>query len=119
MRPIQVHGHSRPLTQIKYNKQGDLLFTAARDKSPNVWYAHTGDRLGSFDGHNGAVISLDVSDDSTYLITASADMSAKLWTVRDGKEVYSWGFQCPVRCVEFALGDRQALILTDAMYDLI
>jgi translation initiation factor 3 subunit I len=114
MRPIQLHGHERPLTQIKYNREGDLLFSAARDKSPNVWFSHNGERLGSFDGHNGTIYSLDPSYDSRRLLTAGADNYAKLWDVEEGKCLYSHEFKTPVRWVEYALGEREALILTDA-----
>lgn len=109
-----MHGHTRPLTQIKYNREGDLLFTAARDKSPNVWYSHNGERLGSYDGHNGAVYSLDMDYNTRRLLTASADNTAKLWDAETGKILFDWEFKTPVRTVEFALGDREALVLTDA-----
>ena len=33
-RPILLHGHERSLTQIKYNRQGDLLFSVAKDNKP-------------------------------------------------------------------------------------
>ena len=56
-----LHGHERSITQIRYNREGDLLFSCAKDNQPNVWYAVNGERLGSFKGHTGAVWCLDVS----------------------------------------------------------
>ena len=56
-----LHGHERAITQIRYNREGDLLFSCAKDNQPNVWYAVNGERLGSFKGHTGAVWCLDVS----------------------------------------------------------
>ena len=50
MKPLALSGHSRALTQIKYNHDGDLLFTAAKDKEPSVWYSHNGERIGSYKG---------------------------------------------------------------------
>lgn len=50
MRPVALSGHSRALTQIKYSHEGDLLFTAAKDASPSLWYTHNGERVGSYDG---------------------------------------------------------------------
>lgn len=60
--PDQDHspGHERSLTQIKFNREGDLLFTCSKDSIINVWYAHNGERLGTYDGHNGAVWTIDV-----------------------------------------------------------
>lgn len=46
MKPISLHGHERSITQIRYNREGDLLFSAAKDQHPNVWYSINGERLG-------------------------------------------------------------------------
>jgi len=55
-----LHGHERSITQIKYNRDGDLLFSAAKDTKPNVWYSLNGERLGTYNGHGGAVWCIDV-----------------------------------------------------------
>ena len=61
VRPIIVQGHTRPLTMVKYNREGDLLFTAAKDHRPCLWYADNGERIGTYVGHNGTVWCLDVN----------------------------------------------------------
>ena len=61
VRPIIVQGHERPLTMVKYNREGDLLFTASKDHKPCVWFADNGERIGTYDGHNGTVWCLDVN----------------------------------------------------------
>ncbi len=60
-KPLMLHGHERSITQIKYNREGDLLFSSAKDPQPNVWYSLNGERLGSFKGHSGAVWCIDVN----------------------------------------------------------
>ena len=118
MRPLQLHGHGRPLTIVKYNREGDLIFSAARDKSPNVWYSQTGELLGSYDGHNGAVFDLDVDYNTERLITGSGDNTARLWDVKTGQSMHQWEFKTSVRSVQFSLGDRSALILTESRKDI-
>lgn len=76
-KPIMLHGHERPITQIKYNPAGDLLFTASKDPVPNVWFSLNGERLGTFDGHQGAVWSIDVSYDSKHFVSGAADRAMK------------------------------------------
>lgn len=115
MRPILLHGHERNLTQIKYNRHGDLLFSAAKDKKLNVWFSSNGERLGSYEGHRGAVYSLDVDYNCQRLITASADQTWKVWDVEIGKELYSVNVKTPAKSIEFALGDKQALVMTSAV----
>lgn len=47
------------------------------------------------------------------LITGSADQSAKLWDVKTGQQLFSFKFGSPARSVDFALGDKLAVITTD------
>ncbi|TYG55875.1 hypothetical protein ES288_D08G018300v1 [Gossypium darwinii] len=89
MRPILMKGYERPLTFLKYNRDGDLLFSCAKDHTPTVWFADNGERLGTYCGHNGAVWSCDVSRDSMRLITGSADQTVKLWNVQTGAQLYT------------------------------
>lgn len=58
-----LKGHDRPVSQVLFNREGDLLFTASKGKSKNcaVWFSDTGERIGTYDGHAGAVFSMDVS----------------------------------------------------------
>lgn len=118
MRPILLKGHERPLTFLKYNRDGDLLFSCAKDHTPTVWYAHNGERLGTYQGHNGAVWCCDVSRDSTRLITGSADQTVKLWKVENGTQLFSFKFDSPARSVDFSEGDELALITTDPFMEL-
>uniref|UniRef100_A0A2P2KY68 Serine-threonine kinase receptor-associated protein n=1 Tax=Rhizophora mucronata TaxID=61149 RepID=A0A2P2KY68_RHIMU len=113
MRPILMKGHERPLTFLKYNREGDLLFSCAKDHTPTVWFADNGERLGTYRGHNGAVWSCDVSRDSMRLITGSADQTAKLWNVQTGTQFFTFNFDSPARSVDFSVGDRLAVITTD------
>ncbi|KAJ8629299.1 hypothetical protein MRB53_022622 [Persea americana] len=113
MRPILMKGHERPLTFLKYNREGDLLFSCAKDHTPNAWFADNGERLGTYKGHNGAVWCCDVSRDSMRLITGSADQSVKLWNVQTGAQLYTFSFASPARSVDFSIGDQLAVITTD------
>jgi len=114
MIPILLQSHTRALTKIKFNREGDLLFSAAKDDTPNVWYAHNGERLGSFAGHNGTVWTLDVTSDSRTLATGSADNSARLWDVSSGKCKHVIETETAVRWVAFSHGDQRLALVTDA-----
>uniref|UniRef100_A0A7I2V5E4 Serine-threonine kinase receptor-associated protein n=1 Tax=Homo sapiens TaxID=9606 RepID=A0A7I2V5E4_HUMAN len=79
MKPILLQGHERSITQIKYNREGDLLFTVAKDPIVNVWYSVNGERLGTYMGHTGAVWCVDADWDTKHVLTGSADNSCRLW----------------------------------------
>ncbi|TMW91070.1 hypothetical protein EJD97_014828 [Solanum chilense] len=118
MRPILMKGHERPLTFLKYNRDGDLLFSCAKDHTPTVWFADNGERLGTYRGHNGAVWCCDVSRDSSRLITGSADQTAMLWDVQTGTQLHTFTFDSPARSVDFSVGDKLAVITTDPFMGL-
>lgn len=113
VRPLIIQGHERPLTMVKYNRDGDLLFTAAKDHRPCMWYADNGERIGTFEGHNGTVWCIDVNFDSTHLLTGGADNMCKLWNVQTGVCLHTFKHTAPVRDVRFALGDKQFLTVLD------
>lgn len=117
MRPILLKGHERSITMIKYNREGDLIFSCAKDNHPSVWYSQNGERLGTYEGHNGAVWACDVSADSTHLITGGADTTAKLWHVKTGKNIFTFSHAGPVRSVNFSIGDREILTVSDPFMD--
>ncbi|KAI9343853.1 WD40-repeat-containing domain protein [Zopfochytrium polystomum] len=114
MRPILLRGHIRSLTRVKYNSDGDLLFTVSKDSKPSVWYSNNGERLGTYNGHNGTVWDIDITYNSRFLLTGSADNTARLWEVETGRCVFTWETRTAVRAVAFALGDEMALFITDA-----
>ncbi|CAL8468537.1 g8077 [Coccomyxa elongata] len=113
MRPYLLKGHERPLTQLKYNREGDLLFSCAKDHHPTLWFSEDGARIGTYIGHNGAVNTCDVSMDSTRLLTGSSDSSAKLWEVETGRCLFTFKYQAPCRAVSFSINEHLAALSTD------
>jgi len=113
MRPILLQGHERSLTQIKYNAEGDLLFTCSKDHIINVWFSHNGERLGTYEGNNGSVWTVDVDSQSKYLISGAADNTLRLWEVATGKQLFKWEFPTAVKRVAWSEDDRLILAVTE------
>jgi len=104
---------------LKYNVEGDLLFTTSKHPNFAVWYPDNGERLGTFHGHNGAVWSIDVDRHTDRCLSGSADTAVKLWQVETGKEIMNWQHRAPVRSVAFATGDKHFLTVTDQVFGLM
>ena len=68
---------------------------------------------GTYNGHEGAVWTLDVNFSSTLLLTGSADTTARLWDVQTGRQLFKFEHSAPVRGVNFAEGDQQFLTVGD------
>ncbi|KAJ7180750.1 WD40-repeat-containing domain protein [Mycena filopes] len=113
MRPILLQGHERPLTQIKFNTAGDLLFSCSKDHVINVWYSHNGERLGTYDAHNGSVWTVDVDSESKLLVSGSADNTLRLWNVASGKGLYTWEFPTAVKRVAFNEDNSKVVCITE------
>lgn len=115
-----LKGHERSITQVKYNLDGDFIFTSAKDNKPTLWYADTGERIGVYGlifvensflfltlyllaGHKGAVWDLDPNWDSQYLVTACADGSARLFETTTGRYIARMPHKGSVSDLDFIL----------------
>mgnify|MGYP001303037011 CR=1 FL=1 len=98
--------HTRPLTEINFVEDGTndvILVSAAHDKIPKICNGNTGDWIGSFHGHKGAIWSAKVDQATrTLTCTGSGDFSAKLWCTQTGKELAVLKHRHVVKCVDFS-----------------
>jgi len=113
MRPILLQGHERSLNQIKYNHDGDLLFSVAKDKVVCAWYTSNGERLGTYTGHQGAVWTCDPSPNGILLATGAADNTIKLWNIQTGECVKTWENPTAIKRVQFSEDGRRLLAVTE------
>lgn len=113
MRPTLLQGHERSLNQIKYNKEGDLLFSVAKDKVVCAWYTSNGERLGTYTGHQGAVWTVDVSPKTELLATGAADNTIKLWDIKTGQCVKTWEHPTAIKRVQFSEDGTKLLGVTE------
>lgn len=113
MRPIKLMGHERSLTQVKYNREGDLLFSVSKDNAASIWYSSNGERLGTLEGHQGVIWSVDVDPETHLCATGGGDLLIKLWKVENGKCVFTWETPSPCRRVAFSPDGSKLLALCD------
>jgi len=125
MKPIILNGHTRPIQEIMYNREGDLIFSCGADRLINVWYSENGERLGSLgndygegvpriDGQHRSVIwSCDVTRDSLHCVSGSGDATAKLWDVSNGKCIDTYQFGSSVRAVRLSMDGNLFAVTQD------
>jgi translation initiation factor 3 subunit I len=78
-----------------------------------VWRSTNGERIGTYEGHQGSIWGLDITRDSKYLVTGSADTTVKVWEVLTGRCLHTLKLPGPVHAVAFAEGDRQLVCCND------
>eukprot|EP00746_Dinoflagellata_sp_MGD_P166348 gnl/MRDRNA2_/MRDRNA2_96170_c0_seq1.p1 gnl/MRDRNA2_/MRDRNA2_96170_c0~~gnl/MRDRNA2_/MRDRNA2_96170_c0_seq1.p1 ORF type:complete len:334 (+),score=76.25 gnl/MRDRNA2_/MRDRNA2_96170_c0_seq1:87-1088(+) len=85
MRPLLLQVHSRPLTMIKFVYDGDLFFSSGKDGVINLIRTDNGERIGTYDGHQGAVYAVDVTFDMQTLVSCGADSKVMFFDVQTGE----------------------------------
>lgn len=121
--PLTCHGHSRPITHVSFSSllanSGSTsqfyLISACKDNNPMLRDGLTGDWIGTFIGHKGAVWSARLSDDATLAATGSADFSAKVWDTFTGETLHTLQHNHIVRAVAFPPQERPQVLATGGM----
>lgn len=112
MIPVVFHGHNKPVMALKFNDDGDLLFTGGKDGIVNLWRTDNNDRIGTYKGHK-SVIDLDVNHSTTLLATGGMDFHAKVWHVESGRELLDIELHGICRCVGISHDDSMLFIVCD------
>jgi len=130
--PIVCPGHTRPLAELQFctiredrdqnnnddtnNTTGDtssgcgtrtFLVSACHDKMPMLRDASTGDWIGTFSGHKGAVWSCRLDPAALLAGTASGDFSVQVWDAITGNSLYSFPHKHVVKTLDWSQDSRR------------
>lgn len=110
--PLTCNGHTRPIVYLHFStitENGFYLISASKDGQPMLRKGDTGDWIGTFEGHKGAVWGVVLNSDASLAATGSADFTAKIWNTTQGDELFSLPHKHIVKSVDFRKDDNQLL----------
>ena len=109
--PIVCPGHTRPLAELQFCKVDDenrtFLLSACHDRQPMLRDGTTGDWIGTFCGHKGAVWSCRMDPKGLLAATASGDFSVKVWDAITGAALWEFPHKHIVKCVDFSADSKR------------
>ncbi|KAJ5381602.1 Serine-threonine kinase receptor-associated protein [Penicillium cataractarum] len=114
--PLTCHGHSRPVTHLSFSSTVEedqyYLISACKDNNPMLRDGITGDWIGTFLGHKGAVWQARLSADAAIAATAAADFSAKVWDTYTGECLHTLQHAHIVRAIAFPIQANPQVLAT-------
>lgn len=102
--PLTCTGHTRPVVDLDFSGQtqdGYFLLSACKDGKPMLRQGNTGDWVGTFLGHKGAVWCVCINDQASRACTGSADFTARIWNCLTGDELCQFPHDHIVRSCAF------------------
>lgn len=110
--PLTCSGHTRPVVDLAFSDvtdDGYFMISACKDGKPMLRQGDTGDWIGTFLGHHGAIWAATLNQDATQAATGAADFTAKLWDAVSGNIQASFPHKHIVKAVSFSPDGRRLL----------
>lgn len=103
--PLTCSGHTRPVVDLAFSENtedGYFMISACKDGKPMLRQGDTGDWIGTFLGHHGAIWAATLNKEATKAATGAADFTANLWDAVSGDVLASFPHKHIVKAVSFS-----------------
>ncbi|THH15451.1 hypothetical protein EW146_g5015 [Bondarzewia mesenterica] len=81
LNPSDLSGPKSSIYALAVDPYGHTIVSGGPERVVRIWDPRAGKRIGKLVGHTDNIRAILISEDSRYLLTASADASIKLWSL--------------------------------------
>ncbi|KAA1473313.1 WD40 repeat-like protein [Dentipellis sp. KUC8613] len=119
MNPPESSGPKSSVYALAVDPFGHTIVSGGPERVIRIWDPRVGKRVGKLVGHTDNIRAILVSEDSRYLLTASADASIKLWSLASQRCLHTfthhtdsvWSLHSSHPSLEiFYSGDRSGIV---------
>ena len=89
--------HRDEINSARFGPDGQLVITASKDKTAQLWNPRTGETVGPPLTHSNAVNDARFSSDGSSILTVSESKSVRVWNTHTDKSSRSAGKPKPAR----------------------
>lgn len=113
MRPLVLKGHTKPIKDLQFNRENDLLFSASTDRLVTLWSSEYGERIGTY-LHQAAIYTMAITQDSKYMVSGDSTGCLYLWEVCNGKLLKTIATESTknpsIKSAYFSEGEQKVLV---------
>lgn len=113
MQPVYLSGHYRPVLQVEFNYDGDLLFTCSDDQTVCMYNTYLLERTGCFQIKDSCK-SIAITKDSKLLLAAATTVGIKIYDTSNGDqkaELKIHGRVVKIKQVELSFSDKYFIVV--------
>jgi len=113
-----MKGHSAPILDLQWNREGDVIYTASADKTGAMFDVETAQRLKRFRSHTSHVNAIACNRRFQPLVaTASDDCTTMLWDTRQRHQTHT--FESEYQMTSVALSDDSTMVFSGGIDNMI
>ena len=93
-------GHIKTIWNVKICQRGYYFASSCSDSLIFLWSTNSPKPLKRFTGHKEEITCLEFTKNMIYLISASYDLTIKIWNIDERELVRIFFVDSPVMCLE-------------------
>ncbi|XP_060570298.1 angio-associated migratory cell protein-like [Ruditapes philippinarum] len=73
--------HNAGIVSLQWDKLSPMVYTSCLDGAIRLWNARSGELTSTWTGHRDSILGFDISKDGNWLVTASDDNTARVFSL--------------------------------------